>query len=144
MDSWKRQFIDKLGKAQAACAKRFEDSIDDAVNPVFQDMQGFLRDNGFKVSQPLKEQGRRSYKFELAENAYMLLIMRFNGVGELELRTEIFVPGSEPQLTKSVGRLADVSTKWAEEQFHGGLDTFINQLAGEQPAESAFEELAIV
>lgn len=144
MDSWKRQFIDKLGKAQSACAKRFEDSIDDAVNPVFQDMQSFLRDNGFKVSQPLKEQGRRSYKFELAENAYMLLIMRFNGVGELELRTEIFVPGNEPQLTKSIGRLADVSSKWAEEQFRGGLDTFITQLGGELPSESAFEELAVV
>ncbi|GMU82998.1 MAG: hypothetical protein IT450_11570 [Phycisphaerales bacterium] len=144
MDSWKRQFIDKLGKAQVACAKRFEDSIDDAVNPVFQDLQGFLRDNGFKVSQPLREQGRRSYKFELAENAYLLVIMRFNGVGELEIRYEIFVPGNDPQLSKSVGRLADVSAKWADEQFRSGLDRFINLLAGEESTESAFEELAVV
>lgn len=130
MDGWKRNFIDKLGKAQAQCTKKFEEALETAIGPVFEETATFLRDNGFKVSSPLHESGRRSYKFELAENAYLLLILRFTSVGEFELRSEMFVPGSEPQLKKSIGRIADIDTTWAQEQFRAGLDKFVDLLAG--------------
>ena len=143
MDSWKRSFVDKLNQAQAHCARRFDDAMEKSVLGAYEDMTPFLRDNGFKVGMPLREQGRRSFKFELAENAYLLMIMRFTSVGEFEVRTETFVPGCDPILRKSVARIADVSEAWTEQQFRGGLDSFVEMLSGARPA-PVEEELALV
>ncbi len=143
MDSWKRSFLDKLHDAQAQCSKQFESALDKVVTPVFDDLSTFLHDNGFKVSTPLNEEGRRSFKAELAENAYVLMIFRFSGVGEFELRSEMFVPGNEPILEKSVGRVGDLDKNWARKQFQDGLDRFVELLAGRKIEEPS-EELAAV
>ncbi len=144
-ESWKRTFLDKLNKAQAECANRFEQALEAQVVPAFDELTPFLRDNGFKVSSPLREQGRRSFKFELAENAYLLMIFRFCGVGEFELRCETFVPGRDPLLKKSVGRLADLDERWSHEQFQSGLDRFVGMLGGQHAEAPDFEaELAAV
>ncbi len=144
-ETWKRSFLDKLNKAQAECASRFEAALESHVVPAFEELTPFLRDNGFKVSSPLREQGRRSFKFELAENAYLLMIFRFCGVGEFELRCETFVPGRDPLLKKSVGRLADLDETWANSQIQGGLDRFVGMLAGQTADVPDFEaELAAV
>ncbi|MBI5863504.1 MAG: hypothetical protein HZB38_03125 [Planctomycetes bacterium] len=147
MDGWKKQFLDKLGKAQATCAQRFEEALDDAFNPAFADVSNFLRDNGFKVSQPLSETGRRSYKFELAENAYALVLVRLSGVDEIELRGELIVPGNKPVLKKQVGSVKDVNAGWAEKHFRNTLDQFVELLSGQKPGAAApegIEELATV
>jgi hypothetical protein len=148
MDGWKKQFMEKLGKAQQTCAKRFEDALDQAVKPAFEDLSQFLRDNGFKVSQPLTEKGRRSFKFELAENAYLLVLVRFGGLGELELRSEAFIPGDKPMMRRFVGGLNEVNPAWAEKQFRTALDQFIDLLAGKTCAADAMldemEELAAI
>lgn len=131
MDQWKRSFIDKLNNAQTRCAKRFEDALEQTVVPGFEEVAGFVRDHGFKVSSPLQERGRRSFKFELAENAYLLMIFRFTSVGEFELRCETFVPACQPVLRRYVGRIADVSVEWSREQFQVGLDAFVELLSGD-------------
>ena len=143
MDSWKRAFLDKLQQAQSKCAQQFEDALDQSIGPVFEELSSFLRDNGFQVSTPLNERGRRSFKAELAENAYLLLIFRFVGVGAFELRSETFVPGSEPVLEKSVGRIADIDSDWAAQMFQAGLDQFVELLAGQESAKEAKELTAV-
>ena len=153
MDRWKESFLKKLGHAQNQCSKRFEDALDQFVEPAYQDVGGFLRDNGFQISQPLSEEGRRSYKFELAENAYQLVIFRFSGIGEFELRTETFVPGNDPKLEKSVGSVADINVAWAAAHFQAALDSFVDQLgdshrangkSSKAIADVADEELVVV
>jgi hypothetical protein len=143
VDGWRRSFLEKLHGALSRCAGQFEETLDRAVVPAFDELTDFLRDNGFDVSSPLSELGRRSFKCELAENAYVLMIFRFSGVGEFELRTETFVPGAEPILDRSVGRLADVDEAWARAQFRSGLDRFIDLLA-EKAAAEPDEALATV
>lgn len=123
--------------------KQFEVTMKEAIEPSVEELTAFLRDNGFRVSSPLQEQGRRSYKFELAENAYLLTIFRFAGVGEFELRTEIFVPGNEPVLNKMMFRVADVDEAWTQRQFREGLESFVELLSGEA-APVQIEELAAV
>jgi hypothetical protein len=142
VDSWKNNFLDKLREAQSQCAKQFETTLDSFIAPVFDDISGFLRDNGFQVSNPLNENGRRSFKAELAENAYVLMIFRFAGVGEFELRTEIFAPGVDPTLERETGRLADIDSEWAEKTFQNSLDRFVDLLSG-QKAEEPKEEMAL-
>jgi hypothetical protein len=135
VDKWKRSFLDKLHDAQSQCAKQFEESLNRAVTPVFDEFSSFLADNGFKVSTPLSEHGRRSFKYELSENAYLLLIFRFTGIGDYELRTEILAPGNEPVLDKSVGRVSDIDKDWARKLFQGGLDRFVDLLGGRKVSE---------
>lgn len=130
MDSWQKQFLDKLGRAQSVWLTQFEQSMEEHVKPAFEQLSSFVRENGFKVSTPLHDDGRRSYKFELAENAYMLLIFRFSGLGEFELRSESFAPGSEPALNKSLVRVADVNRDWSDRQFQSALDGFVDLLSG--------------
>ncbi|MBU0638765.1 MAG: hypothetical protein KKB50_07870 [Planctomycetes bacterium] len=133
MDEWKRTFAQKLTRAQNQWVRRFEDVLDDTIAPVFGEITKFVDNHGFQVSTPLCEEGRRSFKFELAENAYLLIIFRSTGVGEFELRSECFVPGCEPVLDRSVARVPEVDSAWAEKQFQGALDTFVELLSGSVP-----------
>jgi len=132
VNGWKSAFLEKLHEAQAQCARKFEAALDTCVVPVFEELGEFLRNNGFNVTTPLTEPTRRSFKAELAENAYVLLIFHFTGVGEFELRSETFVPGAEPIREKTRWRVADIQTEWAEKQFQDALDRFVDLLAGQK------------
>ena len=143
MTEWKKTFLDKLHVAQEKCAHQFDEAVERYVIPVYEELQQFLRDNDFDVTNPMKEKGRRSFKFELAENAYLLVILRFAGVDEFELRNEIFVPGRDPILEKFAGRVADINRSWAENLLQSSLDRFIDLLS-EKRAEKRETELAVV
>lgn len=143
-DAWKKSFVDKLNKVQNEYMGRFEKTLESVVAPVFDELGAFLRENGFKVACPLREAGRRSFKFELAENAYLLMIFRGLGVGEFELRCDMFVPGRDPSLKKSVGRLNDLNEAWTRKAFQSHLDQFLMLLAGERVELPAEPELVAV
>jgi len=138
MEDWKKAFLDRLNSAQAEWAARFEKTLDAHILPAYDEVAKFLNENDFHVTMPLNEQGRRSFKFELAENAYLLLIFRSTAIGEFELRRESFVPGCEPILTRRMSRIADVDDNWSRNQFRAALDEFVEQLAG-QSTPSQFE-----
>ncbi len=130
MDSqWKQSFVEKLSDAQSSWSRKFDGVFEASFQPAFDELRPFLSDNGFSVSVPLREVGRRSYKFQLAENAYLLVILRSLLVGDFEVRCESFVPGAEPILKKSLARLADVNEKWAAGLLQEALDEFVMLLA---------------
>ncbi|MFH1746746.1 MAG: hypothetical protein ABIG44_06840 [Planctomycetota bacterium] len=132
MDNWKRSFLEKLSQAQGQWASQFENTLDQHFLPAFNEHKAFLSDNGFRLSIPMRESGQRSFKFELSENAYMLMIFRSSGVGEFELRSESFVPGNEPVLEKAVFRVADLNNEWVLKLLHTALDAFVDLLAGQE------------
>jgi hypothetical protein len=134
MDRWKKSFVERLSRAQSQWVARFEKALDEHLAPVLEEYTPFLTDNGFRVSMPLRESSRRSVKFELAENAYVLLVLRSTAVGEFELRRETFVPGAEPQLQRLTGRIGELNRHWFDEQIRTALDAFVDLLAGESPA----------
>lgn len=130
MDDWKRAFSDKLTQAQTQWNRRFEETLDTVIVPVYEEFASFLRTNGFHVSAPMRQDGRRSYKFELAENAYLLMIFRATAIGEFEVRSECFVPGGEPTLAKTHCRVAEISETNVRQHFQAALDSFVEHLAG--------------
>lgn len=146
MDSnWKQSFVEKLNKVQSQWTQKFAEVMDGVVSDAFEEVKRFVQDNGFTASMPLREDARRSYKFELAENAYLLMIFRSASVGEFEMRCESFVPGRDPKMTKLRCRLADVDDAWAHDQFQSALDGFVSQLADDRGAAApADEELVLV
>ena len=139
VNDWKKSFLHKLKDAQQRCAEQFERSLDVVVKPAFDELVEFLKHNGFRSSCPLRDPGRRSYKLELAENAYVLLIFHYQGINEFELRSEIFVPGCEPALERHSHGLADLTDEWAGRAFQRALDAFVERLgaAGSQARSAA-------
>ncbi|TWT41719.1 hypothetical protein RAS1_28400 [Phycisphaerae bacterium RAS1] len=146
MDSnWKQSFVEKLNRAQSQWTSKFTEVMESQVSETFEDIRRFVQDNGFAASTPLREDSRRSFKFELAENAYLLMIFRSVGVGEFEVRSESFVPGRDAKLAKMRCRLVDVDEAWARDQFQAALDAFVAHLADETAgAPEVNEELVLV
>jgi hypothetical protein len=142
MDTWKKSFTEKLGRVQSSWVTCFNGALDEAVVPVFGELSNFLRDNGFATSTPLNESGRRSYKFELAEDAYLLLIFRSAGMGQFTLSCESVVPGGAPHRRQITGRIAELNVAWAREQMQKALDGFIDLLdaSGSPPPRVPEEE----
>ena len=142
MDEWKRCFLEKLSQVQSRWAARFDQALDDSVVPVFNDLADFLQQNGLTATTPMHKSGCRSLKFELAEDAYLLMIFQSTGIGEFELTRQVFVLGSEPHVRKSTERLANVNQDWAEQEMQSALNVFLERLSAvDVPAE---EELATV
>ncbi len=128
MEAWKRTFSEKLGQAQARWAARLDEALDAAVTPVIDELHEFLTNSGIAVSQPLHEPGRRSYKFELAEDAYVLLLFRGRGVGEFEFTRETFALGQRPKVRTTTERISSISPSWAQQELQAALDEFVNGL----------------
>ncbi len=139
MDDWKRTFAEKLGQAQARWAGRLDEVLDNTITPVFKDLDEFLQTNGMSSSMPLHEPGRRSYKFELAEDAYVLLLICSRGMGEVEVTRETFVLGQRPVIRKTGERVGALTAEWAEHEFTTALDGFVEQLANATPSEAPAE-----
>lgn len=140
MDDWKKSFSQKLGRLRSNWVAQFDELLESVVTPVVEDLGQFLSDNGFRTSKPLRENGRRSFKFELAEDAYVLLILRSIGLGAFELSCETVVPGSEPVARKSTERLAELSKAWAMKQIQAALNAFVDRLSGGGSAKVQQEE----
>jgi hypothetical protein len=141
MSEWKQNFSEKLKQVQAHWIQQFDNALDNDVMPAYDDVAAFVRNHDIATSIPMREEGRRSFKFELAENAYLLMIFRSTGIGEFEVRCESFAPGQEPKFAKQKERIADVNEAWAQRRFREALDTFVDHLAGnEVPVE---EEVVI-
>jgi hypothetical protein len=143
MADWKTNFTEKLKDVQGRWLRQFDEVLDNRVTPVFDDVAQFVRNHGFATSVPMKDDGRRSFKFELAENAYLLLIVKAEGVGEFVLSRESFVPGREPLQHEQADRLADVTETWARQQFEEALDEFVDHLSS-ATADAAEPELEAV
>jgi hypothetical protein len=136
-DDWKRSFIRKLDQVREHWVQEFEGALAGSVMPAFDDLAEFLRDHGFRLSTPVHDGDRRSFKFELTEDTYLLMIFRFEGPGSFELRSESHVSKAEPVTECVVARLADLDQARARELFQAALDTFVALLCGKsaQPAE---------
>lgn len=139
-DAWKQSFLDRLEQVRCRWARQFDQALQAAVVPAFDELAEFLRDHGFRTAVPLREEDRRSFKFELTENAYLLMIFRSAGLDSFELRSESFAPGSEPALSRITARVSDLNHAWARQRFQNALDAFVDQLAGQCP--QPLEELA--
>ncbi len=130
MRDWKQSFTEKLGRVQTQWGARLDEALDQHVQPVFEDLTGFLGRHGFTASVPLHEVGRRSFKFELVEDAYVLLIFKSVGLGEFELSCETFVLGTEPKARRVRERIGRLNADWARQEFESTLNAFVELLSG--------------
>ncbi len=129
VDQWQQNIAEKLGRLQSVWASQFDTAMESSVLPVFQSLAGFLRENGFATAVPLRDDGRCSLKFELAEDAYLLMFFRSTGLGAFEMRCEAVIPGREPQSQSNTERVTQVNEVWARQEIQAALSTFVDRLS---------------
>ena len=137
MNEWQRTFLQKLESAKRQWLHKFEQFATDIVEPVFLLNEEFTSTHGFRVSRQPCEPGHRIYKFAITENGYLLITLRMRGLEEVEVSTEVFVPGlggREPAVKRTT--ICEATEPWVEAQFQAGLDRFI-ALFGEAGATAA-------
>ncbi len=147
---WRESFARRVDGLRSQWVKKFEQKLADVVAPAFGEISSFVNEHGFKSTSPLVQSDRRSFKFEMAENAYALVTFMHGSVEEAVVKCEYFAPGADPGEYEVRAPVADVNKSWATERFQEALDTFLEAMdrSGE-PEKSvsrngAFEDLELL
>lgn len=127
-NDWRQSFTRKLEGLRSQWIKNFEEHMRDDVGPAFDEIASFVGEHGFRASSPLVQPDRRSFKFEMTENAYVLMTIRHNSVEEVVVKCEYFAPGADPGEYEVRAGLHEVNRGWAKERFQEALDTFVDAL----------------
>ena len=140
MDEWRHGFASKIGALQEQWVGRFTTLVEEIAEPVFREFADFLKQWNFHISMPRTESAMHSFKFELVENAYVLIFFRSKGIDAVECEYESAVPGvgaSHGERTEKAGREAD--RKWVESCFRRALDDFVAKLTEAENARATPE-----
>lgn len=129
MSKWQNSFARSMDNVRVHWVKRFDESVSQRVGPAFEEISAFVSKHGFRPSTPMKQGDRRSYKFELNENAYALLTFRHEGLDDMHMSCEYFVPGGDPGTYETRVSCADVTREWAGAQFQEALDSLVSALS---------------
>lgn len=131
MSNWQAQFARKIDTLKDAALSGFNAMADQALTPVFEEFQAFTDKQGMKSSAPLSQPGVLTFKFQVSENAYVLMAFRQSGIEQCEALAEFAVPqrNKVPQLQRRVD-LADADAGWIRRFFEETLDRFVDVLAG--------------
>jgi hypothetical protein len=130
MNDWQKQFKKKLDRVRSAAQERFEQFACEVLSSTFDRVNTFTGEMGVHGSAPLARQGMRTFKFELTENAYVLMTFRATGLDQCEVESEFVVPHAEhlPACESRVA-LLDADEQWARDVFQNALDHFADALA---------------
>ncbi|MCH7702237.1 MAG: hypothetical protein IID37_11165 [Planctomycetes bacterium] len=130
MNKWQKNFLRDLDQLKSQWQHRFETVAENWLTPVFEEFEAFAARNGFLVTCPHSGGGARAFKFALEENAYVLCCFQQVGVGQIEARAEVFVPGQgnlEPFCEQA--NLGEVNESWFRRRFEEALDRFVSSFA---------------
>ncbi len=130
MKTWKRSFLQKLETAKKQWLHKFEAFAEEQLQPAFGEFDEFATSSGFRVTTPNCEQGTRLFKFALTENGYLLVTFHMKGLEEIEVSSEVCVPGAgrlDP--ANKCAPLCEVGQPWVVKQFQNALDLFVTTFA---------------
>lgn len=136
---WQNGFLKRLEELRGDWVKNFEGAISASVEPAFEEVSAFVSKHGFRGVAPLRQSDRRSFKFELAENAYVLVTFRHEGIDDLLATCEYFVPGAQPGCYETRVACADVNREWAVLQFQDALDALVSAFGSARRAEKSLD-----
>ncbi len=140
-NQWRQTFANRLDGLRLQWVDDFKRRLDSEVEPAFDELAGFVGDYGFRTSSPLNRPECRSFKFELNENAFVLLTLSHESMGDVSLRCEYFAPGAQPGDLVHRAQLQDVNRDWATSRFQEALDTFVSAIeTGGGKPEASFEQ----
>lgn len=124
-NDWQESFLRDLDELRSHWVQKFDEVAARCILPVYEEMADFLGKNGLKCSAPLTNKDRRAFRFEFAENAYLLLTFTHDGIEDLLLKVEYFVPGGDPGDYDVRAPLKDLNEDWARDQMQRAMDAFV-------------------
>jgi len=133
MNKWKQEFARKmedLGEQSSADFDRFADEV---LVPIFRDVSEFVAQWRFQTSIPQSNMGKKSFKFALTENRYLLILFRIEGINTLGCEYECCLPGKECIAgPRNSMILYNANQLWAESCFQTALDDFIEKFSSDK------------
>ncbi len=144
MNDWEREFSRKMESLRELSTDSLERFMQADLQTAFEGVTNFLSQWKFQTSTPQTQPGRRSFKFALTEDAYVLVTFRLEGIDSLECEWEYGIP--------VVGRIAGlrcssslrkVDRQWGDSCLQKALDGFLTKL-GEADAKKKGREPVLV
>ena len=126
MSDWQRQFSQKLNAVRSATRDQFEQIAEQALGPVFAQIEEFTGKQDIRASSPLSKPGIRTYKFALTDKTYVLVTFRHTGL-QCGTQADFFVPGAG-QIAPicETTDLPECDENWCGRTFQQALDRFVD------------------
>jgi hypothetical protein len=144
MNDWEKEFTKKMESLHEQSKTSLERFLQEDLQVGFDALSNFLGQWKFQSSTPQVQPGRRSFKFGLTEDAYVIVTFRLEGLDTLECETEYGMPGvGRLAGTRSASSLRKVDRQWGESCFQKALDGLLGKL-GEAEAKKKGREAVLV
>ena len=144
MNKWQQGFATKIEGLREQWCRQFDVLATETLEPVFSEFGEFVRQWDFQASAPQTQSAVRTFKFALAEDAYVLVFFRSKGLDAVQWLYEYVVPGQGTGKSRVSETVApDVSRGWAEDCFQTALEDFGAKLAGAERAREPAEPVLV-
>jgi hypothetical protein len=130
MNEWQERFANKMNLIREQSAEQFKRYSQDVLTPVFQNLAEFVAQWDMQATSPQDQSDRRTFKFALAEDSYVLVGFRLHGLETVECGYECWIPsvGRQTGGNTHIG-LDEADRAWAESCFQACLDHLANKYA---------------
>ncbi len=129
MNTWQERFTQKLDNVREAAEGFFQRFCGETLDVVFDEFCDFTSQRGLAGSAPLAKANVRTFKFEMSENAYVLMTFRSCDLEHCEVISEFSIPHHEKLPTaKNRVEMGDADDAWARRMFEESLDAFADAL----------------
>lgn len=128
-NKWKEGFTGKVEALRDKWRQKFDVLASETLEPVFDELTEFVQQWDFQGSAPQTQSAVRTFKFALAENAYVLVFFRSKGLDAVQWLYECALPGEGTVKSRvSDAHVTEVTKEWATECFQTALDEFVAKL----------------
>ena len=130
MSGWREEFVERIAVVRQGVLDLFEHFAGETLTPVFDELRSFTADHGLRGSAPVSKADFRTFKFSVAENAYVLITFRPRGLDRIEVFSEFTVP-HRPKVSPLYDstELIEAGRVWAQRSFEQALDRFAEVMA---------------
>jgi len=129
MNTWQERFAQKLDNVREAADDFFQRFCGETLDVVFEEFCDFTSQRGLAGSAPLSKASVRTFKFEMSENAYVLITFRSCDLEHCEVMSELSIPRHEKiSPAKNRVEVGDADNSWARRMFEEALDAFADAL----------------
>ncbi len=128
MNDWQQSFARKMETLREQSARRYQEQVNEIVQPAFERLTEFLSQWHFQASAPQARAGLHSYKFALTEDGYVLISFRLTGIDQMECAYECYLPGQgHIGGDRFCTGFEDINASWADICFQTALDDFVGK-----------------
>lgn len=129
MTEWEKEFtrkMESLHEQSTTCLERF---LQEDLQGAYSALSSFVAQWRFQTSTPQAQAGRRSFKFALTEEAYVIVTFRMENLDTAVCEWEYGLPAvGRVSGTRCSSSLRKVDRQWGETCFQKALDGLLAKM----------------